>query len=70
ANEEFEQSDEVRALIGSHKKVFGLLQEMFDTKEFEKAEERRKEDLLLYFAMGLFEKRKPYTQQPEPLKRD
>ncbi|NDJ81235.1 DNA phosphorothioation-associated putative methyltransferase [Vibrio campbellii] len=70
ANEEFEQSDEVRALIGSHKKVFGLLQEMFDTEEFEKAEKRRKEDLLLYFAMGLFEKRKPYTQQPETLKRD
>ncbi|MGR5551392.1 DNA phosphorothioation-associated putative methyltransferase [Vibrio alfacsensis] len=69
-NDEFEQSDEVRALIGSHKKVFGLLQEMFDTQEFEKAERSRKEDLLLYFAMGLFEKRKPYTQQPESLKRD
>lgn len=70
ANEEFEQSDEIRSLIGSHKKVFGVLKEMFDTKEFEKAEKRRKEDLLLYFAMGLFEKRKPYTQQPESLKRD
>lgn len=70
ANEEFEQSDKIRALIGSHKKVFGLLREMFDTHEFEKAEKRRKEDLLLYFAMGLFEKRKPYTQQPESLKRD
>ncbi|EKO3531995.1 DNA phosphorothioation-associated putative methyltransferase [Vibrio fluvialis] len=70
ANEEFEQSDKIRALIGSHKKVFGLLREMFDTHEFEKAEKRRKEDLLLYFAMGLFEKRKPYKQQPESLKRD
>ncbi|EPR5511510.1 DNA phosphorothioation-associated putative methyltransferase [Vibrio vulnificus] len=70
ANEEFEQSDKIRALIGSHKKVFGLLREMFDTHEFAKAEKRRKEDLLLYFAMGLFEKRKPYTQQPESLKRD
>ncbi len=35
-----------------------------------KAEKSRKEDLLLYLAMGLFEKRKPYTQQPESLKRD
>ncbi|EOW9194524.1 TPA: DNA phosphorothioation-associated putative methyltransferase [Vibrio cholerae] len=70
ANEEFEQSDKIRTLIGSHKKVFGLLREMFDTHEFEKAEKHRKEDLLLYFAMGLFEKRKPYTQQPESLKRD
>ncbi|MCG9684862.1 DNA phosphorothioation-associated putative methyltransferase [Vibrio sp. Isolate23] len=70
ANDEFNRSEEVRSLIGSHKKVFGLLQEMFDTKEFEKAEKRRKEDLLLYFTMGLFEKRKPYTQHPESLKRD
>ncbi|PNI05977.1 hypothetical protein C1N32_02990 [Vibrio diazotrophicus] len=70
ANDEFEQSDKVRELIGSHKKVFTLLQELFDTKEFEQAEKNRKEDLLLYFAMGLFEKRKPYTQQPESLKRD
>lgn len=70
ANDEFSRSEEVRSLIGSHKKVFGLLQEMFDTKEFAKAEKRRKEDLLLYFTMGLFEKRKPYTQHPESLKRD
>ncbi|MGI9885755.1 DNA phosphorothioation-associated putative methyltransferase [Vibrio chagasii] len=70
ANDEFEHSDRIRELIGSHKKVFNLLQEMFDTQEFEQAEKSRKEDLLLYFAMGLFEKRKPYTQQPEPLKRD
>ncbi|MEZ9741721.1 DNA phosphorothioation-associated putative methyltransferase [Vibrio splendidus] len=70
ANDEFEQSDKILELIGSHKKTFNLLQEMFDTKEFEQAENSRKEDLLLYFAMGLFEKRKPYTLQPEPLKRD
>ncbi|MEZ8881647.1 DNA phosphorothioation-associated putative methyltransferase [Vibrio lentus] len=70
ANDEFEQSDKVRELVGSHRKTFNLLQEMFDTKEFEQAEKNRKEDLLLYFTMGLFEKRKPYTQQPEPLKRD
>ncbi|MGF1831116.1 DNA phosphorothioation-associated putative methyltransferase [Photobacterium angustum] len=70
SNEEFEQSEETRQLIGSHKKVFNTLKELFDITEFEKAEKRRQEDLLLYFAMGLFEKRKPYTQQPEALKRD
>ncbi|HHY0563901.1 TPA: DNA phosphorothioation-associated putative methyltransferase [Vibrio parahaemolyticus] len=70
ANDEFEQSDKIRELIGSHKKAFNLLREMFDTKEFEQAEKSRKEDLLLYFAVGLFEKRKPYTQQPASLKRD
>ncbi|MFO6424187.1 DNA phosphorothioation-associated putative methyltransferase [Motilimonas sp. KMU-193] len=70
ANDEFSRSEEVRSLIGSHKKVFGLLQEMFDTQEFANAEKSRKEDLLVYFSMGLFDKRKPYTQQPESLKRD
>ncbi|WP_394210992.1 DNA phosphorothioation-associated putative methyltransferase [Enterovibrio calviensis] len=70
ANNEFERSEEVRSLIGSHKKVFDLLQEMFDTHEFINAEKLRKEDLLVYFAIGLFEKRKPYTQQAESLKRD
>ena len=70
ANDEFEQSEQVRQLIGSHKKTFMLLQDMFDTNEFVKAEQERKEDLLLYFAMGLFEKRKPYAHQPESLKRD
>lgn len=70
ANDEFENSEQVRDLIGSHKKIFSLLEELYDTNEFQQAEKRRKEDLLLYFAMGLFEKRKPYTQQPEPLKRD
>ncbi|MBF4405383.1 DNA phosphorothioation-associated putative methyltransferase, partial [Vibrio anguillarum] len=38
ANDEFERSEEVRSLIGPHKKVFGLLQEMFDTREFSNAE--------------------------------
>lgn len=70
ANEEFEQSGKIRELIGSHKKVFNLLQDMFGTEEFKQAEKNRKEDLLLYFGMGLFEKRKPYTQQPDALKRD
>lgn len=70
ANDEFLKSEQVRELIGSHKKVFTLLQEMFDTHEFEQAQQEHKEDLLLYFSMGLFEKRKPYTQQPESLKRD
>ncbi|MGY5450536.1 DNA phosphorothioation-associated putative methyltransferase [Agarivorans sp. MS3-6] len=70
ANDEFAESETIRALVGSHKKAFGLLKELYDTSEYEKAEKSRKEDLLLYFAMGLFEKRKPYTQQPEELKRD
>ncbi|WP_102523876.1 DNA phosphorothioation-associated putative methyltransferase [Vibrio tapetis] len=70
SNEEFEHTQQIRELVGSHKKVFSLLEDLYDTQEFSKAEKARKEDLLLYFAMGLFEKRKPYTQQPDELKRD
>lgn len=69
-NDEFNQSQQIHTLIGSHKKAFHLLNEIFDTSSFEQAQKNRKEDLLLYFAMGLFEKRKPYTQQSEALKRD
>ena len=70
ANDEFKNSEEVRNLIGSHKKVFGLLQEMFGAHEFANAQKSHKEDLLVYFSMRLFEKRKPYTHQSENLKRD
>jgi DNA phosphorothioation-associated putative methyltransferase len=70
ANDEFDQSETVRELIGSHKKVFSLLRDIYNTEEFEQAEKNRREDILLYLTMGLFDKRKPYTQQPESLKRD
>ncbi|WP_413698562.1 DNA phosphorothioation-associated putative methyltransferase [Psychromonas sp. KJ10-10] len=70
ANEEFQEAESIKALTGSFKKTFSLLGELYDTSEFEQAQHKRKEDLLAYFAISLFEKRKPYTQQPEDLKRD
>ena len=70
ATEEFTQGEQIKALTGSFKRTFTLLEDLDDTSEFEKAQHKRKEDLLAYFAMSLFEKRKPYTQQPENLKRD
>ncbi|MEZ9852210.1 DNA phosphorothioation-associated putative methyltransferase [Vibrio breoganii] len=70
ANDEFKDSTKVRELIGSHKKIFTLLQTLYSTNDFDTAEKARKEDLLQYLCMGLFEKRKPYTQQPDSLKRD
>lgn len=70
ASDEFSQNERVKQLIGSHKKAFSLLCEMYDMTEFERAVKVKKEDLLLFFTMSLFEKRKPYTQQPETLKRD
>jgi DNA phosphorothioation-associated putative methyltransferase len=50
--------------------VFALLNSLFENNEFETAEHYRKEDLLVYFALSQFEKRKPYIQLPDQLQRD
>lgn len=70
ANDEFDKSDKLKEVIGSNKKALQLALKWFDKEELKTAETMRKEDLLLYFALAMFEKRKPYTQQPEDLKRD
>ncbi len=43
---------------------------LFEDNEFAQAEQYRKEDLLVYFALSQFDKRKPYTQLPDELQRD
>lgn len=70
ANNEFEYSDQIRRLAGSHNKAHQSLITHFGDRLFNEAQQKRKEDLLVYFALGLFEKRKPQTQIPESLKRD
>ncbi|MCZ2723589.1 DNA phosphorothioation-associated putative methyltransferase [Marinomonas sp. 15G1-11] len=70
ANNEFAQSDKIKEVIGSNKKALKLILNWFEKDELATAETMRKEDLLLYFALAMFEKRKPYTQQPDDLKRD
>jgi DNA phosphorothioation-associated putative methyltransferase len=70
ANQEFEFSDRIRQIAGSHNKAHEALIEHFGNQLFEEAAQKRKEDLLVYFALSLFEKRKPQTQMPDGLKRD
>lgn len=70
ANNEFEFSDQIRRVAGSHNKAHQVLISYFGDELFYEAQQRRKEDLLVYFALGLFDKRKPKTQMPESLKRD
>ena len=70
ANNEFEFSDQIRRVAGSHNKAHQVLISHFGDRLFKEAQKKRKEDLLVYFALGLFEKRKPKTQMPESLKRD
>ncbi len=67
---EFEFSQQLRKIAGSHKKAFDALVEKFGQDLWKQAIHSRKCDLLVYFALGLFEKRKPYKHMPESLKRD
>jgi DNA phosphorothioation-associated putative methyltransferase len=69
-NSEFEFSDRLRAIAGSHNKAFALALEQNGAALFERAQEARKGDLLVYFALGLFGKRKPYSHMPAGLQRD
>ncbi|MFT4926382.1 MAG: DNA phosphorothioation-associated putative methyltransferase [Phenylobacterium sp.] len=90
ANDEFEQSDQLRAIIGSHKKAFELLNSSFENNSFEnnssennisqnttlestpfaQAQQQRRNDILVYFALSLFEKRKAKSHMPARLQRD
>jgi DNA phosphorothioation-associated putative methyltransferase len=70
ANSEFEFSDRIRTIAGSHSRAFSALREHYSTEISDYAREARIGDLLVYFALGLFEKRKPYKRMPEGLQRD
>lgn len=70
ANNEFEFSDQIRRICGSHNKAHQALTNHFSEDVFEEAEQKRREDLIVYFALSLFEKRKPQSRIPENLKRD
>ena len=70
ANSEFEFSDQIRRIAGSHAKAHAALVRHFGEEMFEVARIKRIEDLGVYFALSLFEKRKPHTHMPESLKRD
>jgi DNA phosphorothioation-associated putative methyltransferase len=70
ANSEFEFSEQLRRVIGSHKKALDALTGIHGPELLSEAERMRKGDVLVYFALGLFGKRKAYAYMPESLKRD
>lgn len=70
ANSEFEFSDRIRSICGSHNKAFLIASKFDGQKSFQQATQYRQDDLLVYFALGLFSRRKPYSQMPESMKRD
>lgn len=70
ANSEFEFSEQIRRIAGSHNKAHTALLNHFGPELFQEARQKRKEDLLVYFALGQFEKRKTQSKMPDSLKRD
>jgi len=70
ANSEFDFSDRIRTVCGSHNKAFEASVGYFSEETFKQAKEARRGDLLVYFSLGLFSRRKAYAHMPESLKRD
>jgi len=70
ANDEFECSDDIRRIIGSHKKAFELMDATMELDGFDQAQSQRRSHVLVYFALSLFEKRKAKSHMPARLQRD
>jgi len=70
ANDEFDFSDQIRSIASSHKRVFESLKQHFDTSEFERASQKRLEDLTVFFALANFDRRTAYVRFTPRLKRD
>jgi len=70
ANNEFDFSDQIRRICGSHNKAHQALLKYFGEDIYTESQAKRKEDLIVYFALSMFEKRKPQSKMPESLKRD
>lgn len=70
ANDEFEFTDQLRRVAKSNKQAFNVALNHYGEEIYEQAIDLRKNDLLLYFALGLFERRQAYTHMPNGLKRD
>lgn len=68
--EESEETQSLARLVGSRRRVHNWVSRFFDTEELEAAAVGRQEDLLVYFALAHFSRRRPYSKLPERLQRD
>lgn len=70
SNEEFNGSEKLRNICGSLQKALTLVIAVNGEKSFKQAGARRRNDLLVYYALGLFSKKKPYKNMPKRLQKD
>lgn len=69
-NDEFEHSEQIRQIAGSHNNAFSICGDHFGIELFSQAKEKRIDDLLVYFALSFFRKREAYSRMPKGLQRD
>lgn len=70
ALEEVEARAEIKKYLGSPKQAFKLACQKYEQDDFNRSELQRKDELLIYFALQMFCKRRPYRSMPKQLKRD
>ncbi|MDE0422008.1 MAG: DNA phosphorothioation-associated putative methyltransferase [Gammaproteobacteria bacterium] len=70
APEECPEAQSLIRLVGSWRRVHEWVGRFFNPEEFEAAAIGRQEDLLVYFALGHFGRRRTYTELPDRLQRD
>jgi DNA phosphorothioation-associated putative methyltransferase len=70
ANDEFERSEEIRRIIGSHRKALDASKEYFDEEDYEAAKIGRKKDLTVFLALSFFDRHRAYSRMPISLQRD
>ena len=70
APEECPEAQSLIRLVGSWRRVHEWVGRFFGPEEFEAAAIGRQEDLLVYFALGHFGRRQPYSRLPDRLQRD
>ena len=70
APEECPEAQSLIRLVGSWRRVHDWVGRFFSPDELEAAAIGRQEDLLVYFALGHFGRRKPYRELPDRLQRD
>ena len=70
APEECPEAQSLIRLVGSWRRVHEWVGRFFNPEEFEAAAIGRQEDLLVYFALSHFGRRRPYSELPDRLQRD
>ena len=70
AAEECPEAESLAGLIGSRRRVHDWVAGFYDPEQLEAAAIGRQEDLLVYFALGHFARRRAYKEMPDRLRRD